>query len=132
MKRISCAIITVAAKIADFANNRFYDGKLILKNNLPGELRYIDVKNVYDANNRNAYVAEARAIAKTIIEGKYTDVGIVTPFVNQARLINRALRKYGITDVTAGTVHSLQGAERSNHHVIGNFFKDRQENDEVA
>jgi len=100
-------------KIADFANNRFYDGKLILKNNLPGELRYIDVKNVYDANNRNAYVAEARAIAKTIIEGKYTDVGIVTPFVNQARLINRALRKYGITDVTAGTVHSLQGAERS-------------------
>jgi len=100
-------------KIAGFANDRFYGGKLILAKEFSGEIKYIDVKNTYDPNNRNAYVAEARAIAKIIKENKYTDVGIITPFVNQARLINYALRKYGITDVVAGTIHTLQGAEKS-------------------
>lgn len=99
--------------IAKYANERFYDGKLILSNDLPGELKYINVENIADPKNRNAYAAEAREIAKVIKQNNYTDVGIITPFVNQARLINQELRKIGINDVTAGTIHTLQGAERS-------------------
>ncbi|MBY4678887.1 AAA domain-containing protein [Marinobacterium arenosum] len=39
-------------------------------------------------------------------------VGIVTPFSQQARWIRRELEAVGITGLTVGTVHSLQGDER--------------------
>jgi energy-coupling factor transporter ATP-binding protein EcfA2 len=39
-------------------------------------------------------------------------VAVVTPFSAQARLIRQQLAKHGIRDVTVGTVHALQGAER--------------------
>lgn len=100
-------------KIAGFANERFYGGKLVLANELPGELKYIEVENKPDPNLRNAYVKEATEIAKIIKDNNYTDVGIITPFVNQAALINQCLRKQGILNVKAGTIHTLQGAERN-------------------
>ena len=42
-------------------------------------------------------------------------MGIVTPFVNQAALINEYLGKEGIpsSKIKAGTIHTLQGSERS-------------------
>jgi AAA domain len=39
-------------------------------------------------------------------------VAVVTPFSAQARLIRQQLGEHGIRDVTVGTVHALQGAER--------------------
>jgi superfamily I DNA and/or RNA helicase len=39
-------------------------------------------------------------------------VGIVTPFKQQAGLIRKYLSKLGIQELTVGTVHALQGAER--------------------
>lgn len=39
-------------------------------------------------------------------------VAVVTPFSAQARLIRQQLGERGIRDVTVGTVHALQGAER--------------------
>jgi hypothetical protein len=85
-------------KIAGFSNQRFYSGELRLENLTPGELVYVD---------------EAAVIADLIAKNGYKDVGIITPFVNQAELINRALAKKGITDVKAGTIHTLQGSEKS-------------------
>ncbi len=43
----------------------------------------------------------------------HTVVGIVTPFKAQISTINRALSAKGIVGLTVGTVHALQGAERS-------------------
>lgn len=40
-------------------------------------------------------------------------VGVVTPFAQQAAEIKSAIAQIGIAGVTVGTVHSLQGAERS-------------------
>jgi AAA domain len=39
-------------------------------------------------------------------------VAVVTPFKAQERLIRQQIRERGIHDVTVGTVHALQGAER--------------------
>jgi len=100
-------------KIAGFVNSRFYGNQLKLVNQLPGNLIYQNVKNTKIAGNRNAYNEEAKCIAKIIKDNNYHDVGIVTPFVNQSLLINDYLRKYGIEDVKAGTIHTLQGSERS-------------------
>lgn len=40
-------------------------------------------------------------------------VGVVTPFAFQGRLIRSELKRQKIKDITVGTVHSLQGAERN-------------------
>ena len=99
-------------KIAGFSNQRFYDGQLKLENLVPGELIYCDVKiNNYKAQ-RNSYFEEAAAVVELIEKNHYKDVGIVTPFVNQAALINEMLCRRGITDVSAGTIHTLQGSEK--------------------
>jgi len=101
-----------AQKIARFANERFYDRSLNLQNIEAGTLEYHNVKNKAHPQMRNAYDAEAFAIARIVKERKYKDVGILTPFVNQARLINLYLDREGVKDVHAGTIHTLQGSER--------------------
>ena len=74
---------------------------------------YYNVQNTYNPEYRNSYKEEAGEIAKIIKENGYKDVGIITPFVNQAVLINESLTKVGITDIKAGTIHTLQGSEKS-------------------
>ena len=100
-------------KIAGFVNQRFYEQQLKLLNERDGSLTYVDVKNTYNPEARNAYEEEARSIADIIKKNHYRDVGIITPFVNQAALINEHLLRNGIYDVKAGTVHTLQGSEKS-------------------
>lgn len=66
---------------------------------------------------------EAKEVAQWIfherkrLEAYYKDsieqiVGVVTPFRWQKHLIMRHLRQMGISKLTVGTVHALQGAER--------------------
>ncbi len=98
--------------IARFSNDRYYGGQLKLENLNPGKLTYVKVQNAA-SGERNSYTAEALAVANIVASGHYKDVGIVTPFVNQARLINYILERKGITDVRAGTIHTLQGSEKS-------------------
>lgn len=100
-------------KIAGFVNKRFYGEQLSLQNKKEGQLVYYNVKNYVNSGYRNAYKEEAQQIAKLIKDNDYKDVGIVTPFVNQAALINAYLRENGIEDVKAGTIHTLQGSEKS-------------------
>ena len=100
-------------KIANFVNQRFYEQQLKLLNEKSGDLVYYNVKNTYNPNARNSYKEEAAQIAKIIINNGYKDVGIITPFVNQAALVNEYLIKLGVNDVRAGTIHTLQGSEKS-------------------
>lgn len=100
-------------RIAGFVNKRFYEDQLKLLKDEEGKLTYIDVHNTYNPDARNAYNEEARSIVDIIKRNNYHDVGIVTPFVNQAALINDYLLKNRIYDVKAGTIHTLQGSEKS-------------------
>lgn len=100
-------------RIADFVNQRFYEHQLKLFNSNNGVLTYVDVKNTYNPDSRNAYNEEAKSIVSIIKKNNYHDVGIVTPFVNQAALINKYLIDNRIYDVKAGTIHTLQGSEKS-------------------
>ena len=100
-------------KIANFVNQRFYEHQLKLFNKDSGELIYYNVENTYSPNARNSYKEEAAQIVKIIKENGYKDIGIITPFVNQASLINEQLMHNGILDVRAGTIHTLQGSEKS-------------------
>ena len=100
-------------KIVSFVNQRFYNNQLKLLNNKKGDLIYFNVKNNSFKTNKNSFIKEANEVVKIIKENNYKDVGIITPFVNQAALINYCLAKEGITDTKAGTIHTLQGSEKS-------------------
>ena len=100
-------------RIAKFVNDRFYEQQLKLLNENEGNLIYYDVHNISKPSEKNAYEQEAKLIAKLIQKYNYKDVGIVTPFVNQAALINKYLALAGISNVKAGTIHTLQGSEKS-------------------
>lgn len=99
-------------KIASFVNQRFYDQQLKLLNDKSGDLIYYDVKIQSYKDPRNSYKEEAYQIAKVIKDNGYKSVGIITPFVNQAALINEELARMGVSDVKAGTIHTLQGSEK--------------------
>lgn len=102
-----------ANKIASFVNERFYERQLKLLNKNEGNLVYINTKNTYNPNYKNCYAEEAKEIVNIIIKNQYKDVGIITPFVNQAHLINLLLKRNGLNDIKAGTIHTLQGSEKS-------------------
>ena len=99
-------------RIAGFVNQRFYEQQLKLFNPTDGDLVYVDVQNTYNPEARNAYEQEARSIVDLVKKNKYHNVGIITPFVNQAALINKYLADNRIDDVKAGTIHTLQGSEK--------------------
>ena len=103
-------------KIADYSNNRYYDGKLNIKTSLDGnQLEYVKVKNDFFGKERNSYLAEALAVVNYIKENNLdeTNVSIITPFRNQAALINEELAKQNLK-VKCGTIHTVQGAENKN------------------
>ena len=100
-------------RIAGFVNQRFYEQQLKLLKADEGSLTYVDVHNTYNPEARNAYFEEAKSIVEIIKKNNYHDVGIVTPFVNQSALINDLLMQNKIHDVKAGTIHTLQGSEKS-------------------
>lgn len=99
-------------KIIDFSNKRFYNNKLNL-NYLAkdGILSLIDVKNM-NSKVRNQNYEEAAAIVDYVKRNNLRDTAIITPFVNQQQLINKLLEANDIHNVTCGTIHSVQGAEK--------------------
>jgi len=100
-------------KIAEYSNQRYYDGKLNIKTSLDGnQLTYIDVHNDFFAAERNSYEAEAKAVVRYIKDNKLEEqkVSIITPFRNQSSLLRRLLKENGL-EVQCGTIHTVQGAE---------------------
>jgi superfamily I DNA and/or RNA helicase len=75
-----------------------------------GELQVLDVKNK-NTKNRNEAIDEALAIAEYIQRNNVRDAYIITPFVAQKEMIQKALKAKGIDGVKCGTIHSIQGAE---------------------
>lgn len=44
---------------------------------------------------------------------KDKSIGIITPFVNQRKLIDKELKTAGLHNITCGTVHAFQGDEKT-------------------
>ena len=100
-------------KIIDFSNKRFYNGKLNLEYlSDEGNLYLLNVKNV-NSKLRNENYEEAKAIIDYIKRNELKDTAIITPFKNQQILINSMLKENNINDVTCGTIHQVQGAEKN-------------------
>lgn len=101
------------AKIIDFNNKKYYNGKLKIesKSNEREPLLYVDVQDNI-AYQKNTAPAEADEILDYIRHNKDKKIGIITPFANQKRLLEEKLAANQITDVTCGTVHAFQGDQK--------------------
>lgn len=100
-------------KIINFSNQRFYEGKLNLDYlKEEGDLSLLNVKNM-NSNLKNEYYEEAKAIIDYIKRNDLKDTTIITPFKNQQNLINKLLKENKIEDITCGTIHQVQGAEKN-------------------
>lgn len=99
--------------IINFSNKRYYKSELkIDKIPFSGELEFIEVENKNKSRMRNANIDEVIGIIDYIKRNNVKDATIITPFLDQENLVNQMLEKEGIKDVSCGTIHSLQGAEK--------------------
>lgn len=100
-------------RIIDFSNKRFYDNKLNLDYlSTEGNLTFINVKNV-NSKLKNENYEEAKAIIDYIKRNNLDDTAIITPFKNQQNLINSMLKENNINNISCGTIHQMQGDEKS-------------------
>jgi len=100
-------------KIIGFNNKKYYNSKLKVCSCSTEEkpLIYIDVKNSF-VNMKNTAPAEVEAIIDYAITNKDKTIGVITPFVNQRKLIENGIKNNNLTNVVCGTVHAFQGDEK--------------------
>lgn len=99
--------------IIGFNNRKYYNSKLNVmsesKERQP--LIYMDMQES-GADRKNTAPAEAREIARYAALNRDKNIGIITPFVNQKKLIEEELERAKVDNVTCGTVHAFQGDEK--------------------
>lgn len=99
--------------IIGFNNKKYYNSKLSIRSNSKEKqpLVYMDIKNdsVYV---KNTATAEVDAIIEYAIANKEKSIGVITPFVNQKKLIEEEIQDKKLTNVICGTVHAFQGDEK--------------------
>ena len=104
--------------IIEFSNQKYYAGKLIFeKQEGKDKIQVINIDNKLD-NLKNQARREIAEILKLIKsnEFEFKDIGIITPFRNQAFEINKTFEELGYKDIKVGTVHTFQGGEKE--HII--------------
>ncbi|MEY8391406.1 DNA helicase [Lachnospiraceae bacterium] len=100
-------------KIIGFNNRKYYNEKLCIKTQSKEQepLLYIDVKDSH-SKGKNTAPAEVEEIIKYAAKNSDKTIGVITPFVNQRKLLEEAAEKAKLTNVDCGTVHAFQGDEK--------------------
>lgn len=100
--------------IIAFNNSYFYGKQLRISPALEdGEIAFCPSYNHVKTPLRNQNFQEAANVVSYVEKYGDEDLAIITPFVNQASLINALLAKKGISNARASTIHSVQGDEKS-------------------
>lgn len=100
-------------KIIEFNNQKYYNSKLRIcsESRESKPLVHIDVSSK-PCDVKNTAPEEVEEIIKYASVNKDKSIGVITPFVNQKKLIEEALQKRGLHNVVCGTVHAFQGDEK--------------------
>lgn len=99
--------------IIEFNNRKYYNSRLhvLSESKETQPLLYVDMQEAF-SDYKNTAPAEAYEIAKYASLNRDKNIGVITPFVNQKRLIEEALARAEVTNVSCGTVHAFQGDEK--------------------
>ncbi|MGN0386463.1 MAG: AAA domain-containing protein [Lachnospiraceae bacterium] len=101
------------SRIIGFNNKKYYNSRLNICTNSKEEkpLVYVNVQN-NSSGMKNTAPAEVDEIIRYAKLNKDKSIGVITPFVNQKRLIEEAIQKEQLQNVVCGTVHAFQGDEK--------------------
>lgn len=99
--------------IIEFNNRKYYNSRLNIMSESKEKqpLIYMDMEES-SADIKNTAPAEVQEIVKYAVLNKKKSIGVITPFVNQRKLIEEALERAKIGNVICGTVHAFQGDEK--------------------
>ena len=100
-------------KIIEFNNQKYYNSKLNICSGSTERqpLVYMDVKS-NPGRNKNTADREVEEIVRYAKGNQGKAIGVITPFVNQKKLIEEAIRRGKLQNVVCGTVHAFQGDEK--------------------
>lgn len=100
-------------KIIEFNNQKYYNSKLNICSGSTERqpLVYMDVKS-NPGRNKNTADREVEEIVRYAKGNQEKAIGVITPFVNQKKLIEEAIRREKLQNVVCGTVHAFQGDEK--------------------
>lgn len=100
-------------KIIGFNNKKYYNSKLNIcsKSTETKPLVFIDVKS--DRSDlKNTADREVEEIVRYACLNRDKAIGVITPFVNQKKRIEEAIKREKLDNVACGTVHAFQGDEK--------------------
>lgn len=99
--------------IIEFNNKKYYNSRLHILSESRSDtpLIYVDMEDD-GAEWKNTAPAEAKEIARYAALNRDKNIGVITPFVNQRKLIEEELARAGADNVVCGTVHAFQGDEK--------------------
>jgi len=100
-------------RIIEFNNKKYYNDKLQICSDSqePHPLVYVDVRN-HDTDVKNTAPAEVDAVVRYACAHRDKSIAVITPFVNQRKRIEEALKREKLENVVCGTVHAFQGDEK--------------------
>jgi len=104
-------------KIIGFSNKKYYNNQLLfsVKENLASNaLAYlnVDTSMTHKSSLKNISTLEIDSIINDIKQNNHQNVGIITPFKNQAEFLKEILQEHSLEYVDAGTIHTFQGDEK--------------------
>ncbi len=99
--------------IIDFNNKKYYNSRLVICSDSeePNPLIYVDVRN-RDSCEKNTAPAEVDEVIRYANANQDKSIAVITPFVNQRKRIEEALKRERLGNVVCGTVHAFQGDEK--------------------
>ncbi len=100
-------------KIIEFNNKKYYNSKLSVASSSTEAqpLLYVDIPGSR-SDIKNTSPGEVREIIKYAASNQDKTIGVITPFVNQRKMIEEAIEREKLTNVSCGTVHAFQGDEK--------------------
>lgn len=100
-------------KIIDFNNKKYYNSKLeiLTKSEEKEPLLFVDVENSR-SELKNTSPAEAAEILDYASLNRDKTMAVITPFVNQRKLIETGIKDRKLDNIVCGTVHAFQGDEK--------------------
>ena len=103
--------------IINFSNIKYYNNQLKMpiedKITTPAlEFINVDTSKTTKQSEKNISTEEINAIINSIKSSENKNIGIITPFRNQAYLLKEILKENNLENIDIGTVHTFQGDEK--------------------
>ena len=101
--------------IIGFCNKQFYNNQLVIMTKRETEEKPLYI--IRSVKGNHARGTHNRRQAEDVIDivknhvSSYNDIGIITPYRDQAKLISELLQENGLPDFPVSTVHKFQGRE---------------------